>query len=112
MEEDFVFHIRNKDDLSSTYIFGYVKSLNDSISFVNQFLADSVIIHSGEIFKGSFESYLYDFEGLFPVKEDYTMEMIEIINKMKFKYLVCQDTFEYINFTPNIETLLIGKNTK
>ena len=79
----------------------------DSFSLVNYSIPDSITLKPYNTYSVKLWSSFYDFEKLFQKKEDYTQDMIHLLDDMYFKYHRIDDTndsIHQISFSLNIDT--------
>lgn len=113
LDEDVLFCTRVTQDYYSSYFYGYFNAgILDSVAFVNHWLPDSVVIRKGEKYYMNLVSGLYRFDRLFKNKDNYTDDMVKLVNSMHFKYIDPTDSSCKYAFYPNSKTQLFSKNTK
>lgn len=119
------FYIREQDDdLCNSLVYCFIEGrFHDSIIFVNHFVDNTFIVEGKNKYKITLSSDFYSFESLFSSKEDYTSDMVELLDSIYFKFFPCNSSSiiddqyiiapkQVVRFTPSKETKVLSKNTK
>jgi hypothetical protein len=98
-------------DINSTRFYGCFNEGKDCFKLIDLSLPDSLTIRAGNFLDISLGSMYYDFESLFGRKDDYTKDMIGLIDDLQFKYYICDDNDSLIIFTTDKNTEFFKQNT-
>jgi hypothetical protein len=118
------FYIREQDDLCTSFIYCFIEGKsNDSIIFVNHFVDNTFIVEEKNKYKITLSSDFFNFESLFSSKEDYTSDMVDLLDSIYFKFSPCDSSSfiddkvtivpkQIVRFSPSKKTKVFSKNTK